>query len=216
MKEKKVKITGAERKQKKLFQKSRANVVLSKDEVKKIKIGRRELRKQMRAMGVVSKKEFELTASSLGLYFDKSKNLGLLLWLLSGRGLAVMIGGATAALMALYGFSAVTEMRGHFTISMSDELFKEGCKELRPEVCAVIGIYNIFKVKACSDNLLIINISQIHTIAELVLKWRIFRTRNRARGERVATARHSRVAIHLKRSICSTAERASSTLKEAG
>ena len=126
MKEKKVKITGAERKQKKLFKKTRANVVLSKDEVKKIKIGRRELRKQMRAMGVVSKKEFELTASSLGLYFDKSKNLGLLLWLLSGRGLAVMIGGATAALLALYGFSAVTEMRGHFTISMSDELFKEG------------------------------------------------------------------------------------------
>lgn len=124
--EKKVKITGAERKQKRLFKYKRAGIVLTQDEIKKIKIGRKELRRQMRDAGVKAKKEFELTASSLGLYFDKSSRFALLLWLFSGRGLALLLGAALLALLTLWGFSAVTEMKGHFTISMSDELFKEG------------------------------------------------------------------------------------------
>ena len=125
-KQKKVKITGAEKGQKRLFKKKRAGVVLTDDQVKEIKIGRKALRKQMLEAGIKSKKEFEITAGSLGLYFDKTKYLALLLWFFSGRGLATLLGGAVAAMLALWGFSAVTEMRGHFTISMSDELFKEG------------------------------------------------------------------------------------------
>lgn len=124
--EKKVKITGAERKQKRLFKYKRAGIVLTEDEIKKIKIGRKELRRKMRDAGVKSKKEFELTASSLGLYFDKSSRFALLLWLFSGRGLALLLGATLLALLALYGFSAITKMQGHFTISMSDELFREG------------------------------------------------------------------------------------------
>ncbi len=123
---KKQKITGAERSQKGPFKKRRAGIVLSKDEVIKIKEGRKALRKQMREAGIKDKKEFELTASSLGLYFDKNRRFAIILWLFSGRGLALLLSAATLAFLALYGFSAVTEMRGHFTISMSDDLFREG------------------------------------------------------------------------------------------
>jgi len=71
-KQEKQKITGAEKKQRGLFKKKRAGVVLTKDEIKQIKAGRKKLRRDMRKMGVKDKKDFELTASSLGLYFDKN------------------------------------------------------------------------------------------------------------------------------------------------
>lgn len=120
------KITCAERKQRGPFKKCRAGIVLSKDEVIKIKQGRRKLRKQMREMGIKSKKEFELTASSLGLYFDKNRRFAIILWLFHGKGLWALLALGALSLLMLYGFSAVTDLRGHFTISMSDELFKEG------------------------------------------------------------------------------------------
>ena len=123
-KQKEPKITGAERKQKRLIKKTRAGVVLSEDEVKAIKTGRKKLRKEMRARGIRSKKEFELTASGLGLYFDKHRP-ALLLWL--GRHwLAALLGALLAFLLVLLLFSMVQKMRGHFTINMSDEMFREG------------------------------------------------------------------------------------------
>lgn len=123
-KQKEPKITGAERKQKRLIKKTRAGVVLSEDEVQAIKAGRKKLRKEMRARGIRSKKEFELTASSLGLYFDKHRP-ALLLWL--GRHwLAALLGALLAFLLVLLLFSLVQKMRGHFTINMSDEMFREG------------------------------------------------------------------------------------------
>lgn len=123
-KQKEPKITGAERKQKRLIKKTRAGVVLSEDEVKAIKAGRKKLRKEMRARGIRSKKEFELTASGLGLYFDKHRP-ALLLWL--GRHwLAALLGALLAFLLVLLLFSMVQKMRGHFTINMSDEMFREG------------------------------------------------------------------------------------------
>lgn len=123
---KKEKITGAQREQKGPLKKRRAGVVLSKDEVIEIKNGRKKLRKEMREMGIKSKKEFELTASSLGLYFDKNRRLAIILWLFSGRGFLALLGAAVLALAVLYGFSAISSMRGHFTISMSNDLFREG------------------------------------------------------------------------------------------
>ena len=122
----KEKITGAEREQKGPFKKRRAGVVLSKDEVIEIKKGRKKLRKEMREMGIKSKKEFELTASSLGLYFDKNRRFAIILWLFTGKGFWVLLAAAALTLAALYGFSAISSMRGHFTISMSNDLFKEG------------------------------------------------------------------------------------------
>lgn len=108
------------------FKRRRAGVVLTKSEVIEIKEGRKKLRKDMKESGAYSRKEFELTASSLGLYFDKNRFLALLLWLLHGRALWALLGAAVLFMAALYGVSKVTQLRGHFTINLTDEMFEEG------------------------------------------------------------------------------------------
>ena len=125
-KKKEPKITGAEKEQRGLFKKKRAGVVLTKDEVKAIKAGRKKVRAEMRKMGVKSKKEFEITASSMGLYFDKNRGLALFWWWFWGKGTWILLGLAAVMLAVLYGISTITQLQGHFTISMSDDLFKEG------------------------------------------------------------------------------------------
>jgi len=122
---KKKEYIGEERKQRRLFKKKRAGEVLSENEVQEIKAGRKKLRKEMKAMGIRSRKEFELTASSLGLYFDKRGIVGLLWWLRKW-GLGALALSLLAVGGALYLFSAITEMRGHFTISMDGDMFRNG------------------------------------------------------------------------------------------
>ena len=70
--------------QRRLFKRTRGGEVLSREQVAEIKAGRRKLRGDMRKHGIRGKEQFELTAASLGLYFDKRR--GLLFWLLKGRG----------------------------------------------------------------------------------------------------------------------------------
>lgn len=120
------KITGAEKKQHGLFKKRRGGIVLTKDEVKEIKAGRKKLRKDMRASGIKSRKEFELTASGLGLYFDKNRFWTLFWWFLWHRGGWLLLALGALAMGVLYLMSYIAELRGHFTISMSDDLFLEG------------------------------------------------------------------------------------------
>ncbi len=120
------KITGEEKKQKRLFKKRRGGVVLTEDQVQEIKAGRKKLRADMKTAGIKSKKEFELTASSLGLYFDKNRWWALLLWLFHGRALWALLGAGLTALLVFSLLSQVTQMRGMFTINMTDGLFKEG------------------------------------------------------------------------------------------
>lgn len=108
------------------IKKRRAGVELTRSEVAEIKAGRKKLREEMKAAGTYSHKEFELTASSLGLYFDKDRKFGLLLWLFHGRALWALLGAAALFLAVLYAFSTVTEMRGHFTINLTDDMFEEG------------------------------------------------------------------------------------------
>lgn len=117
---------GQEKKQHGLFKKRRGGVVLTKDEVREIKKGRKRLRRQMKQAGIRSRKEFELTASGLGLYFDKTRYFGLLLWLLHGRALWTLFGSLLALLGVLFLLSLVSQMRGHFTINMSDGMFAKG------------------------------------------------------------------------------------------
>ena len=115
-----------EHRQRTPFPKTRAGIVLTREEVKAIKEGRKKLRKELRQRGIKSKKEFELTASSLMLYFDKHKRFGLILWLFHGRGLWALLG-ATAALMAVaFALSMISQMQGYFTINMSNGMFREG------------------------------------------------------------------------------------------
>ncbi len=113
-------------KQRRLINKKRAGIVLTETEVKEIIEGRKKLRADMKAQGAYTKREFELTASSLGFYFDKGRFLGLWLWLWHKGVIWGVLGAAIATLLAMYGFSIVTEMRGHFTINLADELVNQG------------------------------------------------------------------------------------------
>ncbi len=109
-----------------LFKKKRAGIVLTADEVKHIKAERKKIRKELRAKGIKSRKDFETTASSLGLYFDKNKRGLFFLWLLRGKWLWMLLGSLIALLLAFFVMSLVTKMRGHFTINMTSDLFREG------------------------------------------------------------------------------------------
>ena len=110
----------------KLLKKYRGGIELTKSEIKEIKVERKKLRKQMKAQGLKKKKDFEVTASSLGLYFDKKKRFGFLWWLFHGRALWALAGAMALLLTVIYLFSVVTQMRGHFTINMSADMFKNG------------------------------------------------------------------------------------------
>lgn len=115
-----------ETKQKRPFKKKRANQVLTEEQVKEIKAGRKKLRKQMKQAKVYNRKEFELTASSMGLYFDKNKWWGLLLWLFHGRTLKALLAAAATLLTVLLISSLVSQLKGHFTINLSDEMLRNG------------------------------------------------------------------------------------------
>ena len=108
------------------FKKTRANQKLTRGEVVAIKHGRKKLRAELRARGIRSKKEFELTASSLGLYFDKGRFLAFWLWWTNGKGIAMLVGAGILLMTVLFLLSSVSQMRGHFTINMSEGLFAEG------------------------------------------------------------------------------------------
>ena len=108
------------------FPKRRSGVPLKKEEVRRIKEDRKKLRADLRKLGEKSKKEFEITASSLGLYFDKTKFWSLVKWFFVMRGGWIMLAAAMLLMLALYAISVVTQLKGHFTVHISDDLFKEG------------------------------------------------------------------------------------------
>lgn len=106
-----------------IFKKKRAGVELTKEEIKAIKQGRKKLRKEMRARGMKSRREFEMTAGTLGLYFDKSNKI--FPWIFN-HWLGTLLGIFAAFLAILFLFSIVQYMRGHYTVNLSEEMFKEG------------------------------------------------------------------------------------------
>lgn len=121
--------------------KKRGGQRLTQEEIQEIKEGRKKLRKQMREQGIKSRKEFELTASGLGLYFDKP-GFGFL-WFLSGRGLWVLLGLSGLLVLVLGLLSLITQMRGLFTINMSQRMFREGYA-LSEEVDFIKSAGNLF------------------------------------------------------------------------
>lgn len=108
------------------FKRKRSGEVLTREQVIAIKKGRKVLRKEMKAQGLKNKSDFELTASNMGLYFDKHRWWLWLLWFFHGRGLLALLGALALLITTLFIYSTVTQMRGHFTINMSDGLFREG------------------------------------------------------------------------------------------
>lgn len=114
----------APHRQRRIFKRKRGGVELTREEVKEIKAGRRKIRKELRAQGIKSRHEFEMTAVSVGLYFDKRER-GLLHWMWNHK-LGSLLGLLAALLALLFFMSVVTQMQGHFTVNLSDGLFKEG------------------------------------------------------------------------------------------
>ena len=112
-----------ETRQRRIFKRRRAGVVLSRELVKEIKAGRKKLRREMKARGIKSKREFELVAGSLGLYFDKRK--GFLFWLL-GHWLGTLITAMLLMFIVLFIFSLIPKLRGYFTISLDGQMLREG------------------------------------------------------------------------------------------
>jgi len=108
------------------FKKKRSGVYLTKEQVREIKEQRKKLRSDLKNLGEKERKEFEVTASSMGLYFDKTRFWSTLKWFMVSKGGWIMLASAGVLMLALYGISVVTELRGHFTISMSETMFDEG------------------------------------------------------------------------------------------
>lgn len=111
------------KRQRRIFKKKRGGIVLTREEVKAIKAGRKKLRRELRERGIKSRREFEVTAATLGLYFDKKTTL--IPWLLR-HWLAGLLTLLALLTLTLFLFSLVTRTRGLFTINLSDGLFKEG------------------------------------------------------------------------------------------
>ena len=109
-----------------IFKRTRASKELTREQVAAIKKGRKLLRKELKARGIKEKSDFELTATNMGLYFDKHRWLLWLQWLLHGKGLAALIGALLLLLLATFAYSIITQLQGHFTINMSDGMFNEG------------------------------------------------------------------------------------------
>ena len=114
------------KKQRRIIKRRRAGEVLTREQVRAIKRGRKLLRKEMKAKGLKEKSDFELTASNMGLYFDKHRLLLWLQWLFHVKGLWALLGALSLLLAALFLFSVISQLRGHFTINMSDGMFREG------------------------------------------------------------------------------------------
>ncbi|MBE7001745.1 MAG: hypothetical protein E7421_03470 [Ruminococcaceae bacterium] len=125
--------------------KKRGGQRLTREQVQEIREGRKKLRREMRERGIKSRKEFELTASSLGLYFDRPR-FGFL-WFFSGRGLWALLGALGLLALVLTIFSMVTQMRGLFTINLSQGMFREGYS-LSEEITFRAATGNLFSQPA--------------------------------------------------------------------
>ena len=112
------------KKQRRIFKRTRAGIVLTRAEVKAIKAGRKRLKKELRQRGMKSRKDLELTASTLGLYFDKRFG-ALIPWLLS-HWLPAALALLGAMLFTMLLFSSVSHARGYFTINLTEGMFREG------------------------------------------------------------------------------------------
>ena len=108
------------------FKRRRGGIRLTYGQIREIKEGRRALRRQMKQEKVYTHQDFEATASSLGLYFDKGRFLVLWLWLWHHGALVALLSAAGLTMTALYAFSTMTAMRGHFTINLAGNLVDQG------------------------------------------------------------------------------------------
>jgi len=118
--------TTGKRQRRPFFKRKRGGMELTREQVKAIKRGRKELRKELKSRGMKDKEDFKLMASGMGLYFDSNSVVALFQWLFHGMGLAVLGGVLGLFLLVTFLYASMTQLRGHFTINMSDGMFREG------------------------------------------------------------------------------------------
>lgn len=114
------------KKQRGPFKRRRGGQVLTREQVHAIKKGRKLLRAEMKRQGLKDKNDFKLTAASMGLYLDAPRCILWLKWMFAKRGIKWLLGALGVLLTALFALSTISQIRGHFTINMSDDLFEEG------------------------------------------------------------------------------------------
>ena len=104
----------------------KAGVRLTRAEVAEIKAGRKQLRADVKAAGIKKREDIKILEVARGAYFDKSKASDLFAWLFKGRVLISLLLAFILLLAALFGLSEITKMKGHFSVNLTSDLFKQG------------------------------------------------------------------------------------------
>ena len=125
------------------FKRKRSKEILTREQVTAIKLGRKVLRQEMKAQGLTSLEDFEVTATNLNLYFDKKGLLWpLILWFGRGNTLAKVLA-STVLLTTAVTVSVpviqevekiiketITQIQkeevGKFTVDVSSDLYESG------------------------------------------------------------------------------------------
>lgn len=142
-----------------IFKRKRSKEVLTREQVSAIKKGRKLLRKEMKEQGLKRRIDFEVTATNMGLYFDKNRVLWpFFLWLIRDNTVVKLLA-TTAVLTTAVTVSVpvveyltewlteyieriveqiVTEYEekevDRFTVSLTDDLFNSGftiCEDVK-------------------------------------------------------------------------------------
>lgn len=106
-------------------------------EIKRIKIERKKLRKDLRIKGVKSRSEFEYFAKMLGLSLPENSVEGAFAVFLlnltrvakiayATMGIYGILGASVATLGTMLIYTYITEQKGHFTINMTADMMREG------------------------------------------------------------------------------------------
>ncbi len=140
-----------------------------KEEVKRIKKERKELRKTLRAKGIKSKHDFETIAHELGLVYPPETTRGFILplflkwgawWrvLVASTGLYNLLFAGIALLSAFLIYAFISEQRGHFTINMTADMMEEGF------ILSEDGDFTRERYRLYTDPIRNVNATSIYTI----------------------------------------------------
>lgn len=104
----------------------KAGVLLTRAEVARIKEKKKKLKAEMKAAGITDRADKRILESASGAYFDKRKGWKAIAWIIQGRVLVALLLTLVVALSSMFVVSEITKMKGHFTVNITPELFKEG------------------------------------------------------------------------------------------
>ena len=104
----------------------KAGVRLTRAEVAEIRSMRKKLRTDVKAAGITNREDIKILEAAKGAYFDQPKLAKPLLAFISGRVIAVILVTLVAALALLFAMSEITKMKGHFSVNVTQDLFKQG------------------------------------------------------------------------------------------